>query len=33
MEVLYSEGDQMILQQGEKHRLIGLDDFCLIAEI
>jgi len=32
MEV-YSEGDQIILQQGERHRLIGLDDYCVVAEI
>ena len=25
MEV-YSEGDQIVLQQGERHRLIGLED-------
>jgi mannose-6-phosphate isomerase-like protein (cupin superfamily) len=29
----YSEGDQIILQQGERHRLIGLDDYCVVAEI
>ena len=32
MEV-YNEGDQIILQQGEKHRLIGLDDYFVVAEI
>ena len=32
MEV-YSEGDQIVLQQGERHRLIGLDDYCVVAEI
>ncbi len=32
MEV-YNEGDQIILQQGERHRLIGLDDHCVVAEI
>ena len=32
MEV-FNEGDQIFLQQGERHRLIGLDDFCIIAEI
>jgi hypothetical protein len=26
-------GDKVILQQGERHRLIGLDDFAVIAEI
>ena len=30
---VYSEGDQIILQQGERHRLIGLDDYCVVAEI
>jgi mannose-6-phosphate isomerase len=29
----YSEGDQIKLKQGERHRLIGLDDYCLVAEI
>ena len=29
----YSEGDQIVLQQGERHRLIGLDDYCVVAEI
>ena len=32
MEV-YNVGDQIILQQGERHRLIGLDDYCVVAEI
>lgn len=32
MEV-FNEGDQLILEQGERHRLIGLDDFCVVAEI
>jgi mannose-6-phosphate isomerase len=32
MEVL-QEGDQIVLKEGERHRLIGLNDFCLIAEI
>jgi mannose-6-phosphate isomerase-like protein (cupin superfamily) len=32
MEV-YNEGDQIILQQGGGHRLIGLDDYCVVAEI
>jgi mannose-6-phosphate isomerase-like protein (cupin superfamily) len=32
MEV-FNEGDQIVLQQGERHRLIGLDDFCVVAEI
>lgn len=30
---LYHEGDQIILHQGERHRLIGLDDYCVVAEI
>jgi mannose-6-phosphate isomerase len=30
---IYNEGDQIILQQGERHRLIGLDDYCVVAEI
>ena len=29
----YNEGDQVVLKQGERHRLIGLDDFCVVAEI
>ena len=32
MEV-HHEGDQIVLQQGERHRLIGLDDYCIVAEI
>jgi mannose-6-phosphate isomerase-like protein (cupin superfamily) len=32
LEVL-NIGDKVILQQGERHRLIGLDDFAVIAEI
>ena len=30
---VYSEGDQITLLQGERHRLVGLDDFCVVAEI
>ena len=30
---IYKEGDQIKLKQGERHRLIGLDDHCLVAEI
>ena len=30
---IFNEGDQIILQQGERHRLIGLDDYCVVAEI
>jgi mannose-6-phosphate isomerase len=29
----YSEEDQIVLQQGERHRLIGLDDYSIVAEI
>ena len=32
MEV-YNEGDQIVLKQGERHRLIGLDESCVVAEI
>ena len=32
MEV-YSAGDQIVLKQGERHRLIGLDDYSVVAEI
>ena len=32
MEV-FNEGDQIILKQGERHRLIGLDDYSVVAEI
>ena len=32
MEV-YNEGDQIVLELGERHRLIGLDDYCVVAEI
>ena len=30
---IYNERDQIVLQQGERHRLIGLDDYCVVAEI
>ena len=30
---VYNEGEQLILQQGERHRLIGLDNYCVVAEI
>ena len=30
---IYNEGDQIKLKQGERHRLIGLDEYCLVAEI
>ena len=29
----YREGDQITLKQGERHRLIGLDDYGVVAEI
>ena len=29
----YNEGDQIILKQGERHRLIGLDKTSVVAEI
>jgi mannose-6-phosphate isomerase-like protein (cupin superfamily) len=29
----YSPGDRIILQQGERHRLVGLNDWGLVAEI
>ena len=29
----YSEGDQITLTQGERHRLIGLDNYGVVAEI
>ena len=32
MEV-YNEGDQIVLQQGERHRLIGLNEISVVAEI
>ena len=31
--VTYSEGDQVKLRQGERHRLIGLKDYGIVAEI
>ena len=30
---LYNKGDQIILKQGDRHRLIGLDDHGVVAEI
>jgi mannose-6-phosphate isomerase len=30
---VYNEGDQIVLKQGERHRLIGLDDYSIVAEI
>ena len=30
---VYSEGNQITLTQGERHRLTGLDDYAVVAEI
>ena len=30
---IYNEGDQIVLKQGERHRLIGLDETSVVAEI
>jgi len=30
---IFKEGDIITLQKGERHRLIGLDDYAVIAEI
>jgi mannose-6-phosphate isomerase-like protein (cupin superfamily) len=30
---VYNEGDQLTLKQGERHRLIGLDETSVVAEI
>ena len=30
---IHDEGDQIRLKQGERHRLIGLQNYCLVAEI
>ena len=30
---IFNEGDQIILKQGERHRLIGLDETSVVAEI
>ena len=30
---IYRKGDQIKLNQGERHRLIGLNEYCLVAEI
>ena len=30
---IYNEGDQIVLQQGERHRLIGLDEASVVAEM
>ena len=31
--VSFGAGETVVLQQGERHRLIGLDDYAVIAEI
>ena len=31
--VIYNAGDQVKLQQGERHRTIGLKDYGIVAEI
>ena len=31
--VRFKEGDQVRLAQGERHRLIGLEDYGIVAEI
>ena len=31
--IRFSEGDQVRLAQGERHRLIGLEDYGIVAEI
>ncbi|MDB2701948.1 phosphoheptose isomerase [Flavobacteriaceae bacterium] len=31
--VRFGEGEQVLLAQGERHRLVGLDDFGIVAEI
>ncbi len=30
---VYDKGDQIVLKQGERHRLIGLKDYGVVAEI
>ena len=30
---IYNEGDQIVLKQSERRRLIGLDDYFVVAEI
>ena len=30
---VYDEGGQIVLEQGERHRLIGLDEYSVVAEI
>lgn len=31
--IQYSKGEQIKLRQGERHRLVGLSDYAIIAEI
>jgi hypothetical protein len=31
--IVYNEGDQLVLQQGKRYRLIVLDDYFVVAEI
>ncbi len=32
-EEIHKEGDEIRLSQGERHRIIGLDDYAVVAEI
>tara|TARA_Y100000768_G_scaffold131168_1_gene97530 strand:+ start:53 stop:535 length:483 start_codon:yes stop_codon:yes gene_type:complete len=32
-KIILNQKDQIILKQGERHRLIGLDDYAVISEI
>jgi len=32
-KIILNEKDQITLKQGERHRLIGLDDYAVISEI
>tara|TARA_Y100000816_G_scaffold177872_1_gene128441 strand:- start:1055 stop:1540 length:486 start_codon:yes stop_codon:yes gene_type:complete len=32
-EEIFKEGDEIRLSRGERHRIIGLDDYALVAEI
>lgn len=29
----FAKGDQIILKKGERHRLVGLNEYCVVAEI
>ena len=31
--IIHKEGDQIILDKRERHRLVGTEDYCVIAEI